>query len=136
DAVLGEDRRAPGLLDDHVAALGAERDLDGVGEGVDAPEDGGARAAVVHDLLGGHGSLPLHPVMARTSSSRMRTCSSPSILISVPLYLPMRTTSPTLTSTGRTLPSFMTFPLPTATTLPSIGFSFAESGMMMPPFVL
>ena len=32
------------------------------------------------------------------------------------------------------LPSFSIRPLPTAITLPSIGFSFAESGMMIPPF--
>jgi hypothetical protein len=36
DAVLGDARGAEGLVDDDVAALGAERDLDGVGEDVDA----------------------------------------------------------------------------------------------------
>jgi hypothetical protein len=39
DAVLGDRRRAEALLDDDVAALGAERDLHRVGEGVDARED-------------------------------------------------------------------------------------------------
>jgi hypothetical protein len=38
DAVLGDARRAEGLVDDDVAALGAERDLDRVGEDVDAAQ--------------------------------------------------------------------------------------------------
>ena len=38
DAVLGRARGAEGLLDDDVAALGTEGDLDGVGEDVDAPQ--------------------------------------------------------------------------------------------------
>jgi hypothetical protein len=37
-------------------------------------------------------------------------------------------------SSGRTVPSSSTFPLPTAITFPSWGFSLAVSGMMMPPF--
>ena len=45
DAVLGDRRRAEALLDDDVAALGAERDLDRVGERVDAGEDQVARAS-------------------------------------------------------------------------------------------
>src|SRR5262245_37807738 len=71
--------------------------------------------------------------MPRTSSSRRMRCSSPSILISDPEYLPNRIRSPAFTSRGMTLPSSLIFPLPTATTLPSWGFSFAVSGMMMPP---
>ena len=39
----------------------------------------------------------------RMSSSRMMRCSSPSILTSVPLYLPNSTRSPFLTSSVRTL---------------------------------
>ncbi len=38
DAVLGDARRAIGLFDHHVAALGAERDLHGVSKDVDAAE--------------------------------------------------------------------------------------------------
>ena len=38
DAVLGRARGAEGLLDDDVAALGAERHLDGVGEDIDAAQ--------------------------------------------------------------------------------------------------
>jgi hypothetical protein len=54
DAVLGDRGRAPRLLDDHVAAARAEGDLDGVGEDVDAPTDGGAGALVENDVLGAH----------------------------------------------------------------------------------
>ena len=39
DAVLGDGGGAELLVEDDVAALGAEGDLDGVGEGVDAAED-------------------------------------------------------------------------------------------------
>ena len=44
----------------------------------------------------------LPSITAMTSSSRMTTRSSPSTLTSVPLYLPNRILSPTLTSRGRT----------------------------------
>src|SRR5580698_1248875 len=68
----------------------------------------------------------------RMSSSRRISLSSPSTLTSVPPYLPKSTRSPTLTSSFRTVPSSWTLPLPTARTSPSMGFSLAESGMMMP----
>src|ERR1700751_2614936 len=74
--------------------------------------------------------------MPRTSSSRMMRNSSPSILISVPEYLPNRTRSPDFTSRGKTLPSSLDLPLPTEMTSPSWGFSLAESGMMMPPRIV
>src|SRR3954470_22358217 len=74
--------------------------------------------------------------MPRTSSSRMMMNSSPSILISVPEYLPNRMRSPSFTSRGRTLPSSLDLPLPAAITSPSCGLSFAESGMMIPPRVV
>ena len=45
-AVVGDGRRAPLLVEDDVAALGAERDLDGVGEGVHAPLEGTASVLV------------------------------------------------------------------------------------------
>ena len=59
--------------------------------------------------------------------------STPSIFTSVPLYLPISTRSPFLTSMARRLPSSVMRPGPTATTSPSWGFSLAVSGMMMPP---
>jgi hypothetical protein len=41
--------------------------------------------------------------------------------------------SPAWTSSAMRLPSSFTLPLPAAITLPCWGFSFAESGMMIPP---
>src|SRR5256885_558485 len=61
--------------------------------------------------------------------------SSPSSLISLPDHLPNSTRSPALTSSGCNLPPSSRAPGPTASTSASIGFSFAVSGMMMPPGV-
>ena len=52
DAVLGDRRRSELLVEDDVAALGAEGDFDRVGQLVDAAEDGLARLLAVNDLLG------------------------------------------------------------------------------------
>src|SRR5207244_4378605 len=71
----------------------------------------------------------------RMSSSRIIRCSWPSILISVPAYFENSTRSPGLMSRARTFPSSRIFPFPTAMTSPSMGFSLAVSGMMIPPFV-
>src|ERR1700704_1853957 len=46
----------------------------------------------------------------------------------------MRTLSPFFTVKSTLLPLSSIFPVPRATTLPSCGFSFAVSGIMMPPF--
>src|SRR5476651_64343 len=46
------------------------------------------------------------------------------------------TLSPTFTPSGCRRPSSRRLPLPTATTSPCIGFSWAVSGMMMPDLVL
>src|SRR5262249_53756930 len=54
DAVLGDGRRAERLLEDDVAALGAERDLDGTGELADAAAHRLAGLLVERDLLGSH----------------------------------------------------------------------------------
>ena len=51
DAVLGDGRRTEFLFDDHVAALGAEGDLHGVGQKVDAAENRLPRLFSVYDLL-------------------------------------------------------------------------------------
>src|SRR6478672_7399464 len=69
--------------------------------------------------------------LARTSDSRKTSRSSPSTLISVPPYLLYRTSSPSLTSSGRRSPS-STGPSPTAITLPFWGFSLAVSGRTRP----
>src|SRR4029450_9462928 len=51
DAVLGDRGGAELLVEDDVAPLGAERDLDRVGELVDATQNRLARAFAVNDLL-------------------------------------------------------------------------------------
>src|SRR5690606_35522682 len=138
------------LVDDDVAALGAQRHLDGVGEDVDAAQH--ALAGVTGELhvLGSHwkllggselngmmewrttGDQPMIPMM---SDSFMIRTSSPLSLTSVPDHLPNKTRSPALTSSGTSLPASSRAPEPTATTSPSCGFSLALSGMMIPPLV-
>src|SRR5690606_7476264 len=51
-AVLGDARSAERLVDDDVAALGAERHLDGVGENIDATQHTVARVAGEFDFFG------------------------------------------------------------------------------------
>jgi hypothetical protein len=84
DAVVGDRGGTELLVEHHVAALRAERDLDGVGQGVHAGLEGATGVLVeLQDL--GHGYSYL--MTARTSRAlRMRT-SSPSAVISVPPYL-------------------------------------------------
>ena len=55
DAVLGDARRAEGLVEHDVAALGAERDLHGVGEDVDAAQHAVARIGGESYVFGSHG---------------------------------------------------------------------------------
>src|SRR5215207_5536188 len=69
------------------------------------------------------------------SLSFMMRRSSPSMRTSVPDHLPNRTRSPAFTSSGTILPLSARAPGPAAMISPSCGFSFAVSGMMMPPFV-
>jgi hypothetical protein len=52
DAVLGDRRRSELLVEDDVAALGSEGDLDRVGQQVHAAENRLARVLAVNDLLG------------------------------------------------------------------------------------
>ena len=124
--------------------LGPERDLDRVGQGVDAAQDRlRGRFCVEQDLLGSHVSCALlrealtsSRRSPRTSSSRRMRCSSPSILISVPAYLPKRIAVALLDVERRSAcRSRRTCrcrrPEPD---LPS-AFSLAVSGMMMPPLV-
>ena len=88
DTVVGDRRGAELLVEDDVAALRAERDLDGVGDGVDAGLEGLARLRVVLEFLVSHVfSDLLTATLARTSDSRSTSRSSPSTLISVPPYL-------------------------------------------------
>src|SRR6266404_4800914 len=76
-----------------------------------------------------------YSMMASTSSSFMIRYSWSSTFTSDPEYFPNRMRSWAFTSRAIFLPSSFTFPLPTAMTLPSWGFSLAVSGMMMPPFL-
>src|SRR2546423_14744477 len=71
---------------------------------------------------------------ARISSELRILYSLPSSLISVPPYLLTRTRSPFVTSKGTFFPLSSVLPVPRATTGLSIGFSLAESGMIIPPF--
>src|SRR5207249_4006752 len=88
DAVVGDGGGAELLLEHHVAAAGAKRDLDCVGELVDTRLEGPAGVGVeLEDLR--HYFLPLPalaPVLARTSRAVRISRSSPSMLISVPPY--------------------------------------------------
>ena len=54
DAVLGDARRAERFVEDDVAALWAQRHLDGVGENIDAAEHALARVGAESYVLGGH----------------------------------------------------------------------------------
>ena len=54
DAILGDARRAIGLVDDDVAALGAERHFDRVVENFDAAQHPVAGVAGKSDVFGGH----------------------------------------------------------------------------------
>src|SRR6187549_2672069 len=130
-AVLGDRRRAEALLEHGIAALGTQRRLDGIGQDIDAAEHLHAGVVTETYVFSSHDYLP--SMMAMTSSSRMTRSSSPSTFTSVPPYLPNRTLSPTFTSSARTDPSSRILPLPTAMTLPWMGFSVAVSGMMIPP---
>ena len=58
DAVLGDGRRAEALLQDDVAALGTERDLDGPGELLDAAAHRFAGFLIEGNHLG-HGETPV-----------------------------------------------------------------------------
>ena len=60
DAVLGDRRRAPRLLDEHVAAAWPQRHLDRVGQDVEPGGDALAGVPGKHDVLGRHdGPIPL-----------------------------------------------------------------------------
>src|SRR5581483_3860184 len=54
DAVLGGARRAEALLEHHVAALGAQRHLDGIGENIDAAQHALARVLGEAYVFGCH----------------------------------------------------------------------------------
>jgi len=59
DTVLGDRGGTELFVDDHVAALGAERGRDGLGEFGHAAQDGHARGFIEEELFGCHSSMPL-----------------------------------------------------------------------------
>src|SRR5581483_6498366 len=83
--VVGDRRRAELLVEDDIAALGAERYLDGVSHRVDALFERLAGLRLVLEFLVCH--LFSYWTFASTSDSRRTRSSSPSTLISVPPYL-------------------------------------------------
>src|SRR5690606_30589281 len=133
------------LVDDDIAALGAEGDGYRLRENLHTAEDLLARGLVEQELFSGHSvmlqlKLVVYPggyfaITPRMSSSRTSTYLTSSIFTSVPPYLLMRARSPTVASNGRTLPSSSFLPVPSAITSASCGFSLAESGMIIPPRV-
>src|ERR1051325_3581022 len=142
DTVLGNIGSPEGFVEYDVSPFGTECHGHCVSQNVDASQNRVARVPVKFHHFCCHRvsswiSLKTiyRSIMPRISSSRMIRCSSPSILISVPEYLPKRIRSLTLTSRGVILPSSPCFPLPTATILPSWGFSFAVSGIIIPPLL-
>ena len=58
DAVLGDGGGAVGLLQHHVAALGAQGHLDGVGQDIDAVQDAGTGVIAELNFLSSHRVLP------------------------------------------------------------------------------
>src|SRR5581483_11807768 len=92
--VIGDRRRAKLLIEDDIAALGAERHLHSIGYRVDALLERLASLRLVLQFLvchicfsspGGTGGYDW--TLASTSDSRRTRSSSPSTLISVPPYL-------------------------------------------------
>jgi len=131
-AIVGDGGCTELLVEDHVATLRAEGDLDGVGQCIHTGLEGTACVLVELEHLC-HVSVSDHLMTARTSRAlRMRT-SLPSTVISVPPYLEYTTVSPVFTSTGMSSPvCSLRRPGPTARTSPCWGFSLAVSGMTRP----
>src|SRR5205085_4325451 len=132
NAILGDGRRSPRALEHHVAASRAERDLHRVGKDIQAVDQPRSCVLVEPNVFGAHWFPSTTPMM---SSSRITSSSSPFTRTVCPEYLPNSTRSPILTSTGTSLPSSVSLPLPTAMTSPWSGFSAAVSGMTMPDAV-
>jgi len=143
-AVLGDERIAEALVDDDVAAGGAEGHRDSVGQGVHAalqlqPGTVFKQQLLCHAKNSCGGSLRRgnnQTSLARMSLSRRIFTSLPSTSMSVPPYLLNSTWSPTATARGARSPDSSSRPGPTAVTLPRWGFSLAVSGRTMPPAVV
>ena len=141
DAVLGDGRRPERLLEHDVAALGPEGHGDGVGEQIDALEDPVAGLLAEFDDLCSHVWSPfLGSRLLAFEHAEDVVLAHDEELLAVELDLGAGVLAEQDAVAGLdvqriSLPSSLTLPLPTATTLPSWGFSLAVSGMMMPPLV-
>ena len=105
-AVVGDRRCAPRLVEDDVAALGAERHLDGVGELVDAPLEGVTGGVVELQFLGhgcplvstkgevGMSDAPEGPGRAAPGASAAHVRSDQETIASTSRALRMRYSSP------------------------------------------
>src|ERR1700730_9348498 len=143
--VLADPGRPKGFVEQDIATFGSQGDLDRIRKSVDPAEHLLACGAAEANFLCSHRSILRQAAFARTCASSSMTPkisdsfrisrSSPLISTSVPAHLPNSTRSPTLTSSGRSVPVSSRAPGPTASTSPSTGFSFAVSGMMIPPGV-
>src|SRR6185437_9524201 len=144
-AILGDAWRAVRPGEHDVSSLGAQCHPHRIGENLDTVQHPFARVTVKFHVFGSHGPSPigyaafffatLCSMTPRMSASFRIMRSSPSSLISLPDHLPNSTRSSALTSSACSTPSAPRAPGPTATTSPSIGFSFTVSGMIMPPEV-
>ena len=100
DAVVGDRRRAELLVEDDVAALGAERHLDRVGEAVDAPLEGATSGLVEDELLG---QVVVPPgIVVRVGAGRRGRQSS--TIARMSFWLTMRSSS---SSTLNSVPAYL-----------------------------
>ena len=102
DAVVGDRRRAELLVEDDVAALGADRDLDGVGEAVDAPLERSTSGLVEDELLSQCRCPSRRRVWSWSRSARARRQSS--TIARMSFWLTMRSSSP---STLNSVPAYL-----------------------------
>src|ERR1700730_3676262 len=145
NAVLADSGRSVRFVEKDISTFRSQCDLDRVCECVDPPQHFFARGGAEPNFLGSHASTLRQAAFAGAWASRSITPkmsvslkisrSWPSMITSVPAHLPNSTWSPTFTSSGRTVPVSSRAPGPTPSTSPSTGFSFAVSGMMIPPGV-
>ena len=141
-AVLGDGRRSEFLVEDDVAALGAERHLHRVGQLVDAAQDRPAATArrtqsvlpLMSRLL-----LLLLRVVAVFDDGEHFVFAHDEVFLAIELDLLAGVLAEEDEVAGldverrRACRRPSTLPLPAAMTLPCCGFSLAVSGMMIPP---
>ena len=144
NAVLGDARRAERFVENDVAALGSERHAHRLGQDVDAAQHALAGIGTVSDVFGSH-DYSISIIRAARASSASGSDDAHDVgffhddqFLAVELDLgagPFAEQHPVsgLDVEGCKVPSSPRAPGPTATISPSIGFSWAVSGMMIPP---